>query len=96
MQFALAYIVAYLAPLLTWLFPNGDYRTPSRSASDVLRACFDTDELGERPKEMYLNGRVIKEPSIEARDAKNRAMVWKDSVAYVQLKKGDTVLADWR
>ncbi len=31
-------------------------RTTSKSAADALRACFDTETLGERPRAMYLDG----------------------------------------
>ncbi len=88
-------IIPLLAPLMTWLSPNGLLRTPAKSAADVLRAAFDTRTLGDHPKELYLNGSAPVVTGAEARDPKKRAMLWHDSVGYTKLTAKDTVLKDW-
>ncbi|KAI0484130.1 putative short-chain dehydrogenase [Xylariaceae sp. FL0804] len=45
------YIMPWLVVVLTWLWPNGTYRTTKKSAGDIMRAAFDSDAvLGEQPK----------------------------------------------
>ncbi|XDG02394.1 hypothetical protein ABKA04_002009 [Annulohypoxylon sp. FPYF3050] len=85
-------IVPLLAPLLTWLDPNGGVRTVRKSSSDVVNAAFET---GPRLRGKYLNGSELQEIVPEALDAKKRAMVWRDSVKYAKLTQQDTVLLDW-
>jgi hypothetical protein len=85
-----------LAPLITWFMPNGAVRTPYKSAGDVLRCAFDTKELGEYPKALYLNGTLPLEPSKEAKDEGKTGMLWKDSIRYTGMKEGDTVLKNWQ
>ncbi|KAI0384678.1 NAD(P)-binding protein [Hypomontagnella monticulosa] len=86
-----------LAALLTWWNPNGDLRTTSKSAADVLRACFDTDRgLGEYPNGIYLNGDAISDVGAEAKDETKCRRLWSDSLGYANIKEGDTILADWR
>ncbi|KAI0830962.1 NAD(P)-binding protein [Hypoxylon sp. FL0890] len=86
-----------LGPVLTWLNPNGDLRTPWKSAGDVIHACFDTDGgLGEHPNGLYLNGTLIVDVGPEAKDDTKCRRLWQDSLEYAQIKEGDTVLADWR
>lgn len=70
-------------------------RTTSKSASDVLRAAFDTQTLGERPKEMYLNGSAPFQTSVEARDPEKQAMLWRDSIKYAGLRAEETALVNW-
>ncbi|RYP50780.1 hypothetical protein DL768_003778 [Monosporascus sp. mg162] len=85
-------ILPLLAPLLTWLQPNGDLRTVSQSSADVLTAAFETSpELRGK----YLNGSEPQEVVREAADIKKRAMVWRDSVKYAQLTEQDTTLVNW-
>ncbi|OTA55298.1 NAD(P)-binding protein [Hypoxylon sp. EC38] len=93
----LQFLGALLAPILTWLSPNGDLRTTWKSAGDVLHACFDTDGgLGEHPNGVYLNGSLISDVGPEAKDDAKCRRLWKESLEYAQIKEGDTVLADWR
>ncbi|RYP26192.1 hypothetical protein DL767_008144 [Monosporascus sp. MG133] len=85
-------ILPLLAPLLTWLQPNGEVRTISKSSADVLTAAFETSpELRGK----YLNGSEPQEVVPEAADIKKRAMVWRDSVKYAQLTEQDTTLVNW-
>ncbi|KAI2465628.1 NAD(P)-binding protein [Annulohypoxylon bovei var. microspora] len=88
---------ALVAPLLTWLSPNGKLRTPWKSAGDVLHAAFDTDGgLGEYPNGIYLNGSEIADIGPEAKDETKSRRIWKDSLVYANVKEGETVLADWK
>ncbi|KAI2616239.1 NAD(P)-binding protein [Hypoxylon sp. NC1633] len=86
-----------LAPIMTWLSPNGDLRTTWKSAGDVMHAAFDTDGgLGEHPSGLYLNGSVVADVGPEAKDETKCRRLWSDSLGYAGIKDGDTVLADWR
>ncbi|KAI1804562.1 NAD(P)-binding protein [Daldinia bambusicola] len=86
-----------LAPIMTWLNPNGDLRTTWKSAGDVIHACFDTDGgLGEYPNGLYLNGSAVADVGPEAKDETKCRRLWTDSLGYANVKEGDTVLADWR
>lgn len=76
--------------------PNGMMRLPSKSAGDVLAAALQTGPpYAERPKGLYFNGSEPKEVSVEAKDTRKRASVWKASVNYSGLKEGETCLVDW-
>ncbi len=96
----LVFFVQWVFPLLvgfmTWISPNGMLRTVSKSAADVLRAAFDTAQLGERPKAVYLNGSELGDTSAEAKDAAKRRELWEASVGYAALGPGDTILSDWQ
>ncbi|KAI1644855.1 NAD(P)-binding protein [Daldinia loculata] len=86
-----------IAPIVTWLSPNGNLRTTWKSAGDVIHACFDTDGgLGEYPNGIYLNGTAISDVGPEAKDETKCRRLWRDSLEYANIKEGDTVLADWR
>ncbi|KAI0475338.1 hypothetical protein GGR56DRAFT_645655 [Xylariaceae sp. FL0804] len=75
-------ILPLLAPLLTWLRPNGEVRTLSRSSSDVLEAAFSTSgELRGR----YSNDTELKDVVEETADTNKRAVVRRDGVRYSQL-----------
>lgn len=78
------------------IWPNGTIHLPHKSASDVLSAALGTDSpMSERPKGLYFNGAEPKEIGVEAKDPEKRASVWKASIRYAKLKKGETCLADW-
>lgn len=89
-------LLSPLLPVVTWLSPNGDYRSTTQSAKDVLNAAFDTETLGERPNGIYMNGAVKSDVGPEAKDAKKCETLWRDSLKYAQIHEGDTVLADWQ
>ncbi|KAI9691309.1 MAG: hypothetical protein M1820_009772 [Bogoriella megaspora] len=81
-------------PLLLYVSPNnGRVRRPSAAAADVIEAA-----LGEGGREewkyLYFDGRQQVETSAESRDAQKRKIVWKKTVEYVHLEKGETVLED--
>jgi len=95
--FAMKIMLPILSPITTYFSPNGMLRTTTKSASDLLRAAFDTKELGEYPKGKYMNGTDDTWPiSKEALNEKNREMVWRDSLEYAKVVQGDTVLATWK
>jgi hypothetical protein len=72
--------------------PNGWFRTPYKSATDVLTASFDEETLGKHPKTVYLNGSARAETSPEARDESKQKQLWEASVRLTGLKHGETVL----
>lgn len=77
--------------------PNGILRLPHKSAGDVLAAAFGTaSPIGERPKDLYLDGNVPKEVSEEAKDVEKRASVWRASLRYTKLREEETCLVEWQ
>ncbi|KAI1312959.1 putative short-chain dehydrogenase [Xylaria venustula] len=91
------YIMPWLVVILTWLWPNGTYRTTKKSARDIMTAAFDSNTvLGEQPKGLYLDGELRRDMSAEARDPRKQEVLWKDTVKYTQLKEGETILARWK
>ncbi|RYP01257.1 hypothetical protein DL764_006260 [Monosporascus ibericus] len=97
--FIMAYIapilLPVLGPILTRFSPNGTLRTVSKSGGDVLRAAFDTKELGEYPNGLYLNGSEPREVGAEAKDKRKTGQLWRDSLGYAGIEEGDTILAQW-
>jgi hypothetical protein len=85
-------IFPIINPIFVALWPNGFLRTPAKSATGVLRAAFDTETLGDRPKDLYFNGTEHWPTSKEAKDEKNREALWKDSLLSANIVEGDTVL----
>ncbi|KAH8687970.1 hypothetical protein BGZ60DRAFT_394917 [Tricladium varicosporioides] len=79
-----------------YLWPNGVLRTNDKSATDLLRACFDEENLGTYPKTLFLNGSETSESSQESRDEEKQRRLWKDSIGLVDLKENDTALHDYR
>ncbi|RYO81628.1 hypothetical protein DL766_004848 [Monosporascus sp. MC13-8B] len=89
-------IMPWLVVILTWLWPNGTNRTLTKSSADIVAAAFDSNPtLGERPKGPYPNGEERREMAAEARDARKREILWKDTAKYTQLDQKDTILANW-
>ncbi|KAI2615843.1 NAD(P)-binding protein [Hypoxylon sp. NC1633] len=86
------------ATLWVRLFPNGTWRTPQKSAHDVLAAALDSSPapLTERPKGLYLNGSEQGKYNYEAKDPEKGKVIWEGSVRFAQLKEGDTILRDWQ
>ncbi|KAI1877523.1 hypothetical protein JX265_003531 [Neoarthrinium moseri] len=84
-------------PIIAALMPNGPVRSTRKSASHVVSAALDsTPELGEYPKDRYLNDLEPFETSAESRDLKKAELVWKESVRLAQLKREETSLVDWQ
>lgn len=77
-------------PLVAWLNPDGTVRTTQKSASHVLQAAFDACP---GRKGQYYNGTVALQPSAESRDPRKREMVWRESIRYAHLERGETILS---
>ncbi|CAN8100472.1 unnamed protein product [Discula destructiva] len=89
-------IVPLIARLAVWLNPNGPIRTIDRGTADILAAALGSDEpVGESPKAMYFYGSRVEEMTAEAQDEKKRRLLWKESLRYTGLTKGETVLTNW-
>ncbi|KAJ4480959.1 putative short-chain dehydrogenase [Lentinula aciculospora] len=85
-------LMRFLNPILVWIYPSGYFRTPSQSGSDLLFATFDEGKLGEIPRALYVDGTQIILSSKESRDEEKQKRLWKDTLEYVDIKDGDTVL----
>ena len=66
LRFVLHWMLAPLAVVTTILSPNGNFRTPKKSAKDLLNSSFEEGTLGKHPKAAYLNGSAKMKPSKEA------------------------------
>ena len=89
------YVVPTLALLTLPFSPDGFFRTPAKSAADVLSAAFDVDKYGEYPKAIYLNGGTPETPSEESRDAAKQKQLWVETLKFVNIVEGDTALKNW-
>lgn len=87
-------IMPVVAPAMMWSSPNGALRTPSKSAGDVLRACYDIEAPRGRP--LYLSGSEEKEPGRDAKDEVKRRALWEYGVKEGCIRKSDTVLQAWQ
>jgi hypothetical protein len=91
------FIFFFVARVASVVSPNGSLRLPRKSAADVLAAAFgNAPPLSQQPKNLYLNGNVLKQISDEAKDVEKRASLWRASLQYANLRKGETLLADWQ
>jgi hypothetical protein len=88
LQLLMNWIIPVLAPLIVYFQPNGSLRTPSKSATDLLRASFDERALGKRPKALYLNGSEVGAVTPEAKDEKKQRELWEGSLRYAGIKEG--------
>ncbi len=71
-------INANLVTVLTWWYPNSAFRTPEKSAIDIMDAAMNS----KWQSGIYLDGSEISDVSEEAKDVKKQAVVWRDSVRY--------------
>ena len=85
-------LMGTLTPLLQFFFPNGYFRTPNKSAHDVLNACFDESKIGRHPKGLYLNGSAVIHSSAETRQEEKQKRLWKQTIDLTELRKEETVL----
>lgn len=95
-QFLLHYVLGSVISIVTWLRPNGDYRTAWKSAGDLLNASFNEKDYGKHPQALYLNGSAKAEAGAEARNEQYQKEIWKASIGMARLKEGDTVLENWQ
>ncbi|KAK4442605.1 NAD(P)-binding protein [Podospora aff. communis PSN243] len=79
----------------TTILHRGNFVMSVISAKDVLRAAFDVETLGQRPRAAYLNGAELWESSAESRDEGKQRQLWLDSVKLTGLQLGHTVLLAW-
>jgi len=91
-QFLLHYILGSVISLVTWLQPNGSYRSPWKSAGDLLAASFNEKDYGKHPQALYLDGSRKAEAGPEAMDEEKQKMLWAASVKMAGVKYCDTVL----
>lgn len=89
------YIYPTLAPLIDRFVTDGNIRTTTKSAGQVVDALFDDQITGEEDGGYYYNGRLL-ETSREARDEGKRGELWRESVELVGLGEGETALGDWK
>ena len=82
--------------VVTWLQPNGSYRTPWKSAGDLLAASFNESDYSKRPQALYLDGTKKAKAGPEARDEKKQKALWAASVKMANLTAHDTILENWR
>ena len=85
-------MLAPLAVVTTILSPNGNFRSPKKSAKDLLNSSLEKGTLGKHPKAAYLNGSVKMKPSQEARDEAKQKQLWVESVKLSGLREDETVL----
>ncbi|KAK8014186.1 short-chain dehydrogenase [Apiospora arundinis] len=95
LRFMAKWLTPWLFPLVSWFQPNGDYRTTTQSARDVLRAA---GLLGGNPSPngTYFNGSQVSDVGPEAKDDVKCKTLWTDGVRFAEVQEGDTMLADWR
>jgi hypothetical protein len=91
----MGYLVPVLAALTLPFSPNGFFRTPAKSAGDMLYAAFDVDKLGKFPRAVYLGGRAPEAISEEAGDTAKQKQLWKETLGLVNIAEGETALKDW-
>ncbi|KAK8036634.1 short-chain dehydrogenase [Apiospora phragmitis] len=91
-------LAGWLGRLLVHLYPNGTWRTPQKSARDVLAAALDCGPppLTERPKGIYLNGSELRYYNTESKEPRAGRVIWEGSLRYTQLREAETVLQDWQ
>ncbi|KAK8085894.1 hypothetical protein PG997_007165 [Apiospora hydei] len=91
-------LAGWLGRLLVRLYPNGSWRTPQKSARDVLAAALDCGPppLTERPKGVYLNGSELGDYNPEAKDPERGRIIWEGSLRCSQLRESETVLQHWQ
>lgn len=83
------------AAISSYFYPNGTFRSPSKSAKDVLKLCFD-DRLPAKGQALYLNGTDVLETAKMARDVPSRKEVWAHGLEAAGITKNDTILQDWQ
>ncbi|KAJ7918348.1 putative short-chain dehydrogenase [Mycena leptocephala] len=96
MHFFLFRLLIHLVAVIAgWWVENSPVRTKEKSAGDVVGAAFDAFG-GQRPDGWYFDGSKRAEVSAEAGDMEKQEMLWRDTIGYVQLREGETVLGEWK
>ncbi|KAK6854952.1 NAD(P)-binding domain protein [Apiospora arundinis] len=91
-------LAGVLGRLLVRLYPNGSWRTPQKSARDVLAAALDCGPLPltEQPKGVYFNGSELGDYNPEAKDPEKGRVIWEGSLRFTQLQGTETILRNWQ
>ena len=92
----LHYFLGAVISIITWLQPHGSYRTPWKSAGDLLAASFDKKQHGRYPQGLYLDGSQKAQAAREATEEQKQRSLWIASLKMAGLKDGDTVLENWQ
>ncbi|KAH7400454.1 hypothetical protein BKA64DRAFT_671880 [Cadophora sp. MPI-SDFR-AT-0126] len=88
--------IKFLA-LFAWIFSsNPMLRTPELNGAYLLTLCFDREKFGEYPKALYVDGGVLYKTVPEANDEALQKRLWKESLGFVGVREGETVLKDWK
>jgi hypothetical protein len=92
------WVLPALAVVLVYFYPNGPLRPVKKSARDIIAAALENGPppLSAKPKGLYLNGSELGTRNQEAKDPVKAAMLWRDTVRYTQLAKGETCLENWQ
>jgi hypothetical protein len=84
-------------PVMTAVSPNGTFRTPYKSGSDLLKTGLEKEGVYEGGvAAVYWDGGKRGETSVESRDGEKQGVLWRGSLEILGLKEGETVLKDWR
>jgi len=89
-------ILRYFIGVINYFFPKLPFRSPQRSAEDLLYASFDKETLGVHPKAVTLNGRTEEMTSGESRDEAKGKRLWEGSLVLSGLKEQETILSNWK
>lgn len=97
LRFSAKWLMPWLVPVVAWFQPNGDYRTTAQSARDVLSAAGLTSFGGSSsPNGAYFNGSQAADVGPEAKDEIKCKALWTEGIRLAEVRKGETMLADWR
>jgi hypothetical protein len=94
-RFVTSKVLPPFATVSSWFSPNGTLRTTTKSAGDVLSACFDV-ETPPKGRLLYLNGSDEFETSEKVKDDELREQVWEYGVKVAKIGANDTLLENWQ
>lgn len=89
------FVLPIVAPISTFISPNGDVRTPSKSAGDIMELCFNA-KPPKKGNALYVNGTKEMETAVMARDPAKRKEVWESGIQAADIKPTDTILVNWK
>jgi hypothetical protein len=92
-KFLWGYLMPVAQNVCVYLWPNGVLRTNTKSAGDLMMACFDSRE---HDSAVFLNGTDKVMSSNESMDETKQEQLWRESARLLALKDGDTVLKTWQ
>jgi len=81
----LRYVLVPIQALVVFFSPNGPLRTPARVGKDLIFACWDEKVLGETPKAVYLDGKIVSGSSPESHDEVKQKALWRETVEILRL-----------